>query len=86
MKKENGNSREVLRFAPRIAPVKSRFSAAENKPGLSRKRSRSRVASPAYEQLYDEPVIGRRYRRRDEIGTPFCICDRLRTLGEKGDN
>ena len=36
---------------------------------------------------YDEKsAIGRRYRRQDEVGTPFCIAIDFETLGEKGEN
>jgi glycyl-tRNA synthetase len=36
--------------------------------------------------FYDESgAIGRRYRRQDEIGTPFGITVDFETLGEKGD-
>ena len=35
--------------------------------------------------FYDETAaIGRRYRRQDEVGTPFCIAIDFETLGEKG--
>jgi glycyl-tRNA synthetase len=36
--------------------------------------------------FYDEAgAIGRRYRRQDEVGTPFCLTIDFETLGEKGD-
>jgi glycyl-tRNA synthetase len=36
--------------------------------------------------FYDEGgAIGRRYRRQDEIGTPFCVTVDFETLGEKGE-
>jgi glycyl-tRNA synthetase len=36
--------------------------------------------------FYDEAgAVGRRYRRQDEVGTPFCITVDFETLGEAGD-
>jgi glycyl-tRNA synthetase len=80
--------RTVLRFHPRIAPVKlGVFPLLKNKPELVAK------AREVYDQLkrqfncfYDETgAIGRRYARQDEAGTPFCVTIDFETLGEKGD-
>jgi len=70
---ENDDKRTVLRFHPALAPVKAAVLP------LSKKLSES--ADKVYAELrkhfvvqYDESQsIGRRYRRQDEIGTPFCI-------------
>lgn len=70
---EGGESRTVLRFHPAIAPVKIGILP------LSKKLNEG--AYKVYEQLrkyynceFDERGnIGKRYRRQDEIGTPFCI-------------
>lgn len=70
---EKGDSRIILRLSPALAPFKACILP------LSKKLSES--ASKIYDDLskyfmvdYDETgSIGKRYRRQDEIGTPFCI-------------
>ena len=72
---ENGETRTVLHLNPKIAPVKVAIFPLMKKEGLSEK------AKEIYEELkeiwdceYDESgAIGKRYRRQDELGTPFCI-------------
>jgi len=80
-------TRVVMKFAPRIAPVKvAVFPLLRNKPELVAK------AQAIYQDLRREFVtewddsgnVGKRYRRQDEIGTPFCITVDFDTLGEKG--
>lgn len=73
---EGYEPRTVMRFHPSIAPVKvAVFPLLKNKPELVEK-ARSvfdsvRKWCPAY---WDQVgAIGRRYRRQDEIGTPFCV-------------
>lgn len=81
-------SRVVLRFAPRIAPVKvAIFPLLKNKPELVAKAREVRDLLRAHMTVfYDEAgAIGRRYRRQDEVGTPFCVTIDFDTLGEKGD-
>ncbi len=87
---ENGKSevRTVLRFHPRMAPVKCAvFPLLKNKPELvARAREIAAVLRPRMMTAYDEAgAIGRRYRRQDEIGTPFCITVDFDTVG-LGDN
>jgi glycyl-tRNA synthetase len=81
-------SRIVLRFAPRIAPIKAAiFPLLKNKPELVEKAKAVRdLLRPHMTVFYDEAgAIGRRYRRQDEVGTPFCVTIDFDTLGEKGD-
>jgi glycyl-tRNA synthetase len=81
-------SRVVLRFAPRIAPIKvAVFPLLKNKPELVAKAKEVRdLLRPHMNVFYDEAgAIGRRYRRQDEIGTPFGVTIDFDTLGEKGD-
>ncbi|MEK0451006.1 MAG: hypothetical protein RL088_3274 [Verrucomicrobiota bacterium] len=75
----------VMKFHPRIAPVKvGIFPLLKNKPELVAK------AREIYSSLkglmncfYDETgAIGRRYARQDEAGTPFCVTVDFDTLGE----
>ena len=81
-------TRIVLRFHPRIAPIKvAVFPLLKNKEALVAKgREVQRLLRPHMNVFYDEGgAIGRRYRRQDEIGTPFGVTIDFETLGEKGD-
>jgi glycyl-tRNA synthetase len=80
-------SRVVMRFHPRIAPVKvAVFPLLKNKPELVNKAKAVRdLLRAEMSVFYDEAgAIGRRYRRQDEAGTPFGITIDFDTLGEKG--
>ncbi len=79
--------RTVLRFSPKIAPYKAAiFPLVKNKPELVE------IAEKLYRKLqkrwnvfYDASgAIGRRYRRQDEIGTPFGITVDFDTLEKDG--
>ncbi len=71
----NGEVRVVLKFHPRLAPVKVAVLP------LSKKEEITKYAEPLAAELrklyrtdYDETQsIGKRYRRQDEIGTPYCV-------------
>jgi glycyl-tRNA synthetase len=81
-------SRVLLRFHPRIAPIKvAVFPLLKNKEALVAKaREVQRILRPHMNVFYDEGgAIGRRYRRQDEIGTPFGVTIDFETLGEKGE-
>ncbi|HEY2103434.1 MAG TPA: glycine--tRNA ligase [Chthoniobacterales bacterium] len=81
-------SRLVLRFHPRIAPIKvAVFPLLKNKEALVAKAHEvQRLLRPHMNVFYDEGgAIGRRYRRQDEIGTPFGVTIDFETLGEKGE-
>jgi glycyl-tRNA synthetase len=80
-------SRIVMRFHPRIAPIKAAvFPLLKNKPELVAKALEVRdLLRPLMAVFYDEAgAIGRRYRRQDEAGTPFGVTIDFDTLGEKG--
>ncbi len=74
---ENGNmqTRTVMKLHPRLAPIKAAVFPLVKKDGMPE------VAKEIYGELkremtvfYDEKgAVGRRYRRQDEAGTPFCI-------------
>jgi glycyl-tRNA synthetase len=78
--------RLVLRFHPRVAPIKCGiFPLLKNNPQLVAKTKEVvdllRLHMTVF---YDESgAIGRRYRRQDEIGTPFGVTVDFETLGEK---
>jgi len=79
-------TRIVLRFHPRIAPIKCGvFPLLKNNPQLVAKAKEIvGLLRPDMTVFYDESgAIGRRYRRQDEIGTPFGVTVDFETLGEK---
>jgi glycyl-tRNA synthetase len=79
--------RVVMRFHPRIAPVKvAVFPLLKNRPELVAKAMQVRdLLRPLMTVFYDDAgAIGRRYRRQDEAGTPFGVTVDFDTLGEQG--
>src|SRR5205814_9075258 len=79
-------TRIVLRFHPRIAPIKCAvFPLLKNKePLVAKAKEIVALLRPHMYVFYDETgAIGRRYRRQDEIGTPFGVTVDFETLGEK---
>ena len=84
--KEGGKQdvRTVMRFKPAIAPIKAAIlPLLKNKPELVEKAKEVKnILQPFMNVFYDETAaIGRRYRRQDEIGTPFCIAIDFETMG-----
>jgi len=73
---EGYEKRTVMKFAPRLAPIKvAVFPLLKNREELVEKAkdlyAELRTTWPAF---YDQTgAIGRRYRRQDEVGTPFCV-------------
>jgi glycyl-tRNA synthetase len=70
-----GETRTVLRLHPRLAPVKVAVLPLVNKdaqPELAREVYEA-VRAHVQAEYDDGGAIGRRYRRQDEIGTPFCV-------------
>jgi glycyl-tRNA synthetase len=80
-----GEERTVLKLHPRIAPTKAAVFP------LSKKEPVSTIARELYDDLkgdyrifYDDSgSIGRRYRRQDEAGTPFCVTVDFDTIEDK---
>jgi glycyl-tRNA synthetase len=72
---ENGEVRTVLHLAPRIAPVKvAVFPLMKKEPLAEKARSVFAMLQKLWVCEYDESgAIGKRYRRQDELGTPFCV-------------
>jgi glycyl-tRNA synthetase len=81
----NGEQRTVMRFHPRLAPIKAAVFPLVNKEGMPD------VAYKLYRELkaewnvqYDDKgAVGRRYRRQDEAGTPYCITVDGQTLQDQ---
>ena len=79
-------TRLVLRFHPRMAPIKCGiFPLLKNNDQLVAKAQEIvGLLRADMNVFYDESgAIGRRYRRQDEIGTPFGVTVDFETLGEK---
>ena len=77
----------MLRLSPRIAPVKvAVFPLLKNKPELvARAKELYGRLKRRYAVFYDESgAIGRRYRRQDEIGTPWCATIDFETIEKDG--
>jgi len=74
-KLDDGSERVVLRIPPMLAPVKAAVLPLVKKDGLPEKaREIMDILKQDYLCQYDEKdAIGRRYRRQDAIGTPYCI-------------
>ncbi len=85
--KGTAEKRTVLRFSPKIAPYKAAvFPLVKNKPELvERAQSIYKQLQKRWNVFYDASgAIGRRYRRQDEIGTPFGITIDFETLEKDG--
>jgi glycyl-tRNA synthetase len=72
---ENNEKRTVLRFSPKIAPIKAAVFPLMKKDGLDEKAKAiyHSLRDHWYVEYDDSGNIGKRYRRQDELGTPFCI-------------
>ena len=82
-----GEVRAYLKFNKAVAPIKAAvFPLLKNKPELVAKaREIYALLKKQIPQIMwdDNGNIGKRYRRQDEIGTPYCITVDFDTLGEK---
>jgi glycyl-tRNA synthetase len=70
-----GELRVVLRFSPAVAPIKAAVLPLVKKDGLPEIADRIyHDLKASYSVFYDDGgAVGRRYRRQDEVGTPYCI-------------
>ena len=83
---EKGNMqvRTVMKFHPRLAPIKAAVFPLVKKDGMPEvaKKIYSEL-KPHFNVFYDEKgAVGRRYRRQDEAGTPYCITVDGQTLDD----
>ena len=76
------DKRTVMRFDPRLAPVKAAVLPLSRNPDLSPKaRDLAKALRMRWNVDFDDAgAIGRRYRRQDEIGTPFAVTVDFDTL------
>ena len=70
---EGGDVRTVLHFHPALAPVKIGVLPLSKKLGAQAEEIYARLSKKYNCEYDDRGAIGKRYRRQDEIGTPFCI-------------
>jgi len=76
------DKRTVMRFDPRLAPIKVAVLPLSRNPELSPKARglADTLRKRWIVEFDDSQAIGRRYRRQDEIGTPFCVTVDFDTL------
>jgi len=80
--------RTVLRFKPSMAPIKLGIFPLlkKNEEQVRISKEIQKKLQPWFNVFYDDAgAVGRRYRRQDEVGTPFCVTVDFDTLGESGD-
>ena len=71
---ENGETREVMRFSPYLAPYKVAVLPLNKKYHGEKAKELFDKFNKIFMTTYDETAsIGKRYRRQDAIGTPYCI-------------
>jgi glycyl-tRNA synthetase len=75
-------TRVVMKFHPRLAPIKAAIFPLVNRDGMPEiARKIEEELRPQLKCFYDDSgAVGRRYRRQDEVGTPFCITVDSETL------
>jgi glycyl-tRNA synthetase len=78
------DKRTVLRLDPRLSPVKAAVLPLSRNPDLTpRARALAAELRKAWNVDFDDAgAIGRRYRRHDEVGTPFCVTVDFETLDD----
>jgi glycyl-tRNA synthetase len=79
-----GEMRSVLRFHPKLAPIKAAVFPLVNKDGMPEiaKKIETDLRKNIKVFYDDKGAVGRRYRRQDEAGTPFCITVDTQTLND----
>ncbi|MBO5712090.1 MAG: glycine--tRNA ligase [Acholeplasmatales bacterium] len=79
----NGDTRNVLRLHPVLAPYKLAVLPLMKKNHAEKANEIFDMLSEHFSVVYDETAnIGKRYRRQDAIGTPYCLCVDDNTLNE----
>jgi len=76
------DTRTVMRFHPEIAPITVAVLPLVKKDGLAEKAKEIEISlRGSFTTFYDKSgAIGRRYRRMDEIGTPYCVTIDYQTM------
>jgi len=78
-------TRTLMKFHPRLAPVKAAILPLVKKDGMPEiARDLYKTLKQKFPVFYDEKgAVGRRYRRQDEVGTPYCVTIDGDTLTDK---
>ena len=80
-KLEDGQEREIMRIIPKLAPFKVAVLPLMKKDLSQKAKEVYNSLSENFRTIYDETgSIGKRYRRQDQIGTPFCVTVDYETL------
>jgi len=77
-----GEKRAVLKFHPKLAPIKAAIFPLVNKDGMPEIARKIETDLRKNVKVFydDKGAVGRRYRRQDEAGTPYCITIDNQTL------
>lgn len=81
----NGEQRVVLKLHPKLAPIKAAIFPLVNKDGMPEIGKEIETELRQHLRVFydSKGAVGRRYRRQDENGTPFCITVDNQTLEDK---
>ena len=77
--------RSVLRFHPALAPFKCAVLPLSKKLGDKAREIQTELSKYFMVDYDDAGSIGKRYRRQDEIGTPYCITVDFQTVGSDSE-
>ena len=82
---EDGSERTVLRLKKNIAPTKVAILPLMKKDGLSEKAMEifENIAGEFSSTFSDASSVGKRYRKQDELGTPYCVTVDYKTLEDQ---
>jgi glycyl-tRNA synthetase len=81
-KKGNDDVRVVMRFHPTLAPFKAAVLPLSKKLGDKGRELQAMLSKHFMVDYDDTGSIGKRYRRQDEVGTPYCITVDFETVGD----
>ncbi|MDI6765286.1 MAG: glycine--tRNA ligase [Bacteroidota bacterium] len=78
-------TRVVMKFHPKLAPIKAAIFPLVNRDGMPEiSKKIEQELRPHFRVFYDDSgAVGRRYRRQDEVGTPYCITIDSQTLEDQ---
>ena len=79
---EKNDVRTVLRFHPALAPFKAAVLPLSKKLADKAQEIQAELSKDWMIDYDDAGSIGKRYRRQDEVGTPFCITVDFETVGD----
>ncbi len=80
---EDGSTRNIMHFHPALAPIKAAVLPLSKKLSEKAHEVYAQLAKDMIVNYDDAGAIGRRYRRHDEIGTPFCVTIDFDTLEDQ---